>query len=191
MTHSVFCRKNVSGSRPKPNCGVHIHVLQRKAHWLAAGPHPLGQSLQSWKRCGMRFDHSGAWLDSKCALTFFSFCRNTVSVRSLASAYDSGPPCFNMWDFIHPWLGRSKNWLWVLCAQPPLNSIIFFILTFKAALLREFCDFLVAQDKDFLKPLLHKMHVNPPAEVSTSMKVFFSPQKMHTFLFSAICKHIL
>lgn len=27
------------------------------------------------------------------------------------------------------------------------------------------------QDKDFLKPLLHKMHVNPPAEVSTSMKV--------------------
>lgn len=29
----------------------------------------------------------------------------------------------------------------------------------------------ILQDKDFLKPLLHKMHVNPPAEVSTSMKV--------------------
>uniref|UniRef100_A0A674NP60 Alpha-1,3-mannosyl-glycoprotein 4-beta-N-acetylglucosaminyltransferase A n=1 Tax=Takifugu rubripes TaxID=31033 RepID=A0A674NP60_TAKRU len=27
-------------------------------------------------------------------------------------------------------------------------------------------------DKDFLKPLLHKMHINPPAEVSTSMKVY-------------------
>ncbi|XP_029460628.1 alpha-1,3-mannosyl-glycoprotein 4-beta-N-acetylglucosaminyltransferase A isoform X2 [Rhinatrema bivittatum] len=27
-------------------------------------------------------------------------------------------------------------------------------------------------DKDFLKPLLHKMHVNPPAEVSTSLKVY-------------------
>lgn len=28
------------------------------------------------------------------------------------------------------------------------------------------------QDKDFLKPLLHKIHVNPPAEVSTSLKVY-------------------
>uniref|UniRef100_A0A674HWB5 Alpha-1,3-mannosyl-glycoprotein 4-beta-N-acetylglucosaminyltransferase A n=1 Tax=Terrapene triunguis TaxID=2587831 RepID=A0A674HWB5_9SAUR len=27
-------------------------------------------------------------------------------------------------------------------------------------------------DKDFLKPLLHKIHVNPPAEVSTSLKVY-------------------
>ncbi|XP_041055116.1 alpha-1,3-mannosyl-glycoprotein 4-beta-N-acetylglucosaminyltransferase A isoform X3 [Carcharodon carcharias] len=27
-------------------------------------------------------------------------------------------------------------------------------------------------DKDFMKPLLHKMHVNPPAEVSTSLKVY-------------------
>ncbi|XP_043928129.1 alpha-1,3-mannosyl-glycoprotein 4-beta-N-acetylglucosaminyltransferase A [Protopterus annectens] len=27
-------------------------------------------------------------------------------------------------------------------------------------------------DKDFLKPLLHKVHVNPPAEVFTSMKVY-------------------
>ncbi|XP_027712437.1 alpha-1,3-mannosyl-glycoprotein 4-beta-N-acetylglucosaminyltransferase A isoform X2 [Vombatus ursinus] len=27
-------------------------------------------------------------------------------------------------------------------------------------------------DKDFLKPLLHTMHVNPPAEVSTSLKVY-------------------
>ncbi|XP_030057252.1 alpha-1,3-mannosyl-glycoprotein 4-beta-N-acetylglucosaminyltransferase A [Microcaecilia unicolor] len=27
-------------------------------------------------------------------------------------------------------------------------------------------------DKDYLKPLLHKMHVNPPAEVSTSLKVY-------------------
>lgn len=65
------CRKNVSGSRPKSNCGVHIHVLQGKAHWLAAGPHPLGQSLQSWKRCGMNFDRSGALLDSQCVLKFF------------------------------------------------------------------------------------------------------------------------
>uniref|UniRef100_A0ACB8FI69 Alpha-1,3-mannosyl-glycoprotein 4-beta-N-acetylglucosaminyltransferase A n=1 Tax=Sphaerodactylus townsendi TaxID=933632 RepID=A0ACB8FI69_9SAUR len=27
-------------------------------------------------------------------------------------------------------------------------------------------------DKDFLKPLLHKIHVNPPAEVSTTLKVY-------------------
>ncbi|XP_072333287.1 alpha-1,3-mannosyl-glycoprotein 4-beta-N-acetylglucosaminyltransferase A [Scyliorhinus torazame] len=27
-------------------------------------------------------------------------------------------------------------------------------------------------DKDFMKPLLHKMHVNPPAEVSTSLKAY-------------------
>ncbi|XP_016150973.1 alpha-1,3-mannosyl-glycoprotein 4-beta-N-acetylglucosaminyltransferase A-like [Sinocyclocheilus grahami] len=27
-------------------------------------------------------------------------------------------------------------------------------------------------DKDFLKPLLHKIHMNPPAEVSTSLKVY-------------------
>ncbi|KAG9348669.1 hypothetical protein JZ751_028986, partial [Albula glossodonta] len=27
-------------------------------------------------------------------------------------------------------------------------------------------------DKDFLKPLLHKMHVNPPAEVTTTLKVY-------------------
>uniref|UniRef100_A0A4W3JYM2 Alpha-1,3-mannosyl-glycoprotein 4-beta-N-acetylglucosaminyltransferase A n=1 Tax=Callorhinchus milii TaxID=7868 RepID=A0A4W3JYM2_CALMI len=27
-------------------------------------------------------------------------------------------------------------------------------------------------DKDFMKPLLHKMHVNPPAEVSTSLRVY-------------------
>uniref|UniRef100_A0A671K4W6 Alpha-1,3-mannosyl-glycoprotein 4-beta-N-acetylglucosaminyltransferase A n=1 Tax=Sinocyclocheilus anshuiensis TaxID=1608454 RepID=A0A671K4W6_9TELE len=27
-------------------------------------------------------------------------------------------------------------------------------------------------DKDFLKPLLHKIHLNPPAEVSTSLKVY-------------------
>lgn len=31
---------------------------------------------------------------------------------------------------------------------------------------------LLCQDKDFLKPLLHKIHVNPPAEVSTSLKVY-------------------
>ena len=30
----------------------------------------------------------------------------------------------------------------------------------------------MSQDKDFLKPLLHKIHVNPPAEVSTSLKVY-------------------
>lgn len=64
----------------------------------------------------------------------------------------------------------------------PPKFTYFFILTFKAALLREFCDFLFAQDKDFLKPLLHKMHVNPPAEVSTSMKVFFS-KNMHVFFY--------
>ncbi|XP_078078506.1 alpha-1,3-mannosyl-glycoprotein 4-beta-N-acetylglucosaminyltransferase A isoform X2 [Mustelus asterias] len=27
-------------------------------------------------------------------------------------------------------------------------------------------------DKDFMKPLLHKMHINPPAEISTSLKVY-------------------
>ncbi|XP_028935826.1 alpha-1,3-mannosyl-glycoprotein 4-beta-N-acetylglucosaminyltransferase A isoform X1 [Ornithorhynchus anatinus] len=27
-------------------------------------------------------------------------------------------------------------------------------------------------DKDFLKPLLHKIHINPPAEVSSSLKVY-------------------
>ncbi|XP_061482882.1 alpha-1,3-mannosyl-glycoprotein 4-beta-N-acetylglucosaminyltransferase A isoform X4 [Rhineura floridana] len=27
-------------------------------------------------------------------------------------------------------------------------------------------------DKDFLKPLLHKIHINPPAEVSTTLKVY-------------------
>lgn len=67
-----FCyRKNVSSSRFKSNCGVHIHVLQRKAHWLAAGPHSLGQSLQSWKRCGMHFDGYRVWLHPKSVSIFF------------------------------------------------------------------------------------------------------------------------
>lgn len=66
-----FCRKNVSGSGPKPNCGVHIHVLQRKAHWLAARPHSLGQSLQSWKRCGMHLDCYSIWLHSKSVSACF------------------------------------------------------------------------------------------------------------------------
>lgn len=68
-----FCRKNVSGSRPKPNSGVHIHVLQRKAHWLAARPHSLGQSLQSWKRCGMHHDRYSIWLHSKSVSACFLF----------------------------------------------------------------------------------------------------------------------
>eukprot|EP00064_Thunnus_orientalis_P007941 superscaffoldBa00000912_g7963 len=37
-------------------------------------------------------------------------------------------------------------------------------------------------DKDFLKPLLHKMHVNPPAEVSTSMKVYQGHTLEKTYL---------
>ncbi|CAG05796.1 unnamed protein product [Tetraodon nigroviridis] len=37
-------------------------------------------------------------------------------------------------------------------------------------------------DKDFLKPLLHKMHVNPPAEVSTSMKVYQGHSLEKTYL---------
>lgn len=56
MAYSLSCRENVPGSRPKPNCWVHIHVLQGEAHRLAAGPHSLGQSLQSWERCGTRCD---------------------------------------------------------------------------------------------------------------------------------------
>ena len=32
--------------------------------------------------------------------------------------------------------------------------------------------FYVLQDKDFLKNSLFKVHANPPAEVSTSLKVF-------------------
>uniref|UniRef100_A0A8C6WUP8 Alpha-1,3-mannosyl-glycoprotein 4-beta-N-acetylglucosaminyltransferase A n=1 Tax=Neogobius melanostomus TaxID=47308 RepID=A0A8C6WUP8_9GOBI len=37
-------------------------------------------------------------------------------------------------------------------------------------------------DKDFLKPLLHKMHINPPAEVSTSMKVYQGHTLEKTYL---------
>uniref|UniRef100_A0A8C9Y7F8 Alpha-1,3-mannosyl-glycoprotein 4-beta-N-acetylglucosaminyltransferase A n=1 Tax=Sander lucioperca TaxID=283035 RepID=A0A8C9Y7F8_SANLU len=37
-------------------------------------------------------------------------------------------------------------------------------------------------DKDFLKPLLHKMHVNPPAEVSTSVKVYQGHTLEKTYL---------
>ncbi|KAG7257908.1 hypothetical protein CRUP_029390, partial [Coryphaenoides rupestris] len=37
-------------------------------------------------------------------------------------------------------------------------------------------------DKDFLKPLLHKIHVNPPAEVSTSMKVYQGHTLEKTYL---------
>ncbi|XP_037136808.1 alpha-1,3-mannosyl-glycoprotein 4-beta-N-acetylglucosaminyltransferase A isoform X1 [Syngnathus acus] len=37
-------------------------------------------------------------------------------------------------------------------------------------------------DKDFLKPLLHKIHVNPPAEVSTSMKVYHGHTLEKTYL---------
>uniref|UniRef100_A0A8C7N5C1 Alpha-1,3-mannosyl-glycoprotein 4-beta-N-acetylglucosaminyltransferase A n=1 Tax=Oncorhynchus kisutch TaxID=8019 RepID=A0A8C7N5C1_ONCKI len=37
-------------------------------------------------------------------------------------------------------------------------------------------------DKDFLKPLLHKIHVNPPAEVSTSLKVYQGHTLEKTYL---------
>lgn len=50
----LSCRKNVPGSRSKPDRRVHFYVLQGEAHWLAAGPHSLGESLQSRERCGMR-----------------------------------------------------------------------------------------------------------------------------------------
>lgn len=49
----VSYRKNVPGSRLEPYCWVHFYVLQRETHRLAAGPYSVGQSLQSWKRCGM------------------------------------------------------------------------------------------------------------------------------------------
>ncbi|XP_058884800.1 alpha-1,3-mannosyl-glycoprotein 4-beta-N-acetylglucosaminyltransferase A isoform X3 [Acipenser ruthenus] len=37
-------------------------------------------------------------------------------------------------------------------------------------------------DKDFLKPLLHKIHVNPPAEVSTSLKMYQGHTLEKTYL---------
>ncbi|KAJ8350316.1 hypothetical protein SKAU_G00254460 [Synaphobranchus kaupii] len=37
-------------------------------------------------------------------------------------------------------------------------------------------------DKDFLKPLLHKIHVNPPAEVSTTLKVYQGHTLEKTYL---------
>lgn len=39
-------RKDVQVSGPVAHCGVHVDVLQRQTHRLAAGPHHVGQSVQ-------------------------------------------------------------------------------------------------------------------------------------------------
>lgn len=117
---SLSFRENVPSSRPKPNCWVHLHVLQGEAHRLAAGPHSLGQSLQSWERCGtfcfvfteQISDKRRGECESHHSIPSF-LKRNTASGRSPAYACGSDPPSFNMWDSILLSLERSKSSQWV------------------------------------------------------------------------------
>lgn len=117
---SLSFREDVPSSRPKPNCWVHLHVLQGEAHRLAAGPHSLGQSLQSWERCStfcfMFTEQISNKKNGECEShhSVPSFLkRNTASGRSPAYAYGSDPPSFNMWDSILLLLERSKSSQWV------------------------------------------------------------------------------
>lgn len=167
---SLSYRENVPGSRPKPHSWVYIHVLQRETHRLASGPHPLGQSLQPWERCCKYRDlikdlsdsHQGNW----SILLFFFFTETlwasevqpTCAVQAL-SVSACGTSFFSCRKNSK---AHSESHTFTVIYNSQLPE-------YKCWPLFHLC--VCVQDKDFLKPLLHKMHVNPPAEVSTSMKV--------------------
>uniref|UniRef100_A0A8C1UEH3 Alpha-1,3-mannosyl-glycoprotein 4-beta-N-acetylglucosaminyltransferase A n=1 Tax=Cyprinus carpio TaxID=7962 RepID=A0A8C1UEH3_CYPCA len=68
--------------------------------------------------------------------------------------------------FQAPDLNLIVEFIFMFYKEKPIDWLLDHILWVKV------CNPEKDADKDFLKPLLHKIHVNPPAEVSTSLKVY-------------------
>lgn len=109
-------------------------------------------------------------------VSYYYFRRNTVSVRSPASVYDSGPPCFNMWDFIRPLPGRSKSWLWAL--WPPSYL---FAATFEAASFRELFDFMSTVGQRLLEATAAQDACQSPSWSFHVNEGILKKQKLHIF----------